>query len=382
MKYFLSAFLLIAFTGFANGGTQFLNLVPPSSNTVQQGFIRLNNKSGNAATVTIQGIDDSGQFGDSLLTVTIPANAAQQLNSDDLEFGNPSKNLSGALGDGDGDWRLTVTSPENVDVSGYIRTSEGFMTQMDSVTNNTYGRFHLVPMFNPASNINQVSKVRIINTSNDSNFITLVGMDDSGTLGGSPISLTLAARQSLELTASDLENGNVGKGLTGAFGDGKGKWEVSVASQSTSFVMNLLEAPGGYLSNLSTTANREASFSTLTCSDLDGARVYSTEEPPVYLGFLGAASAADSIYNVVGTYGSSGSTSSMRNSSGRYGSTTGANSHLNPDAIKPPVIVKLGSSLAYITSNTSLLGGITLNQLDSICSFTSLEASDTFELPK
>ena len=42
--------------------------------------------------------------------------------------------------------------------------------------------------------------------------------------------------------------------------------------------------------------------SALTCSDLDGAYVYSQESTPKYLGFFGSAYATESIMNTYGTY--------------------------------------------------------------------------------
>ena len=58
----------------------------------------------------------------------------------------------------------------------------------------------------------------------------------------------------------------------------------------------------------------------LTCADLDGSYVFSTETSPVYLGFFGNDFASESINNSFGTYGNQFSSLSVRNTFGTYGS--------------------------------------------------------------
>lgn len=85
-----------------------------------------------------------------------------------------------------------------------------------------------LPFFNPAGNPNQQSLLRLSNLG-DAAPVTLVGIDDNG--GRSiPVTLSLAANASLQLTGEDLELGNTAKGLIGSFGTGTGKWQILVVS--------------------------------------------------------------------------------------------------------------------------------------------------------
>jgi hypothetical protein len=60
-----------------------------------------------------------------------------QLNSEDLENGNPAKGIAGALGDGTGRWRLIVTGEfDNMRVSSLNRNREtGTVTNLTDADN-------------------------------------------------------------------------------------------------------------------------------------------------------------------------------------------------------------------------------------------------------
>jgi hypothetical protein len=86
---------------------------------------------------------------------------------------------------------------------------------------------------------------------------------------------------------------------------------ISNSADSTDSTNSTNSTDSGYSSNPE---------NIITCSSLDGAYVYSREEPPVYLGFFGNQFALDSILNKFGTYGSSYNLTSVRNTYGTYGS--------------------------------------------------------------
>ena len=65
------------------------------------------------------------------------------------------------------------------------------------------------------------------------------------------MTLSIGAFSAQEITAADLENGNVGAGLLGALGDGAGKWRLTISSDEDLAVMSLLDTPGGFLTNQS-----------------------------------------------------------------------------------------------------------------------------------
>jgi len=62
----------------------------------------------------------------------------------------------------------------------------------------------------------------------------------------------------------------------------------------------------------------------LTCNDVAGASVFSSESVPRYLGFVGSDFAQNSINNDFGPYGSEFRADSVRNESGTYGSPSRA----------------------------------------------------------
>ena len=231
--------------------TKTLPFVPPASNVEQQGFVRIVNNSDRAGTVEITAIDDNGRRSGPV-SLSLAARAAQHFNSQDLENGNPDKNLSGRAGNGTGNWRLELKTDLEIEHLAYIRTTDGFVTNMHEVAAETEAdsnRYH-VPFFNPGKNRNQESKLRVINPGSGSASITITGVDDSGRtppLGS--VRLTLDAGRALLLTAGHLENGH--SSITGRLGAGTGKWRLSVSADRPIQVMSLLELPTGHLTNLS-----------------------------------------------------------------------------------------------------------------------------------
>lgn len=228
-----------------------LPLVTPASNAGRVGFVRIINHSDRAGSVSISAIDDSGRrFGP--VSLSLEAKAAAHFSSRDLESGNASKGLSGGVGNGTGNWRLELTTDLEIEPLAYIRTSDGFVTNMHEVAAETQegsNRYH-VPFFNPGRNRNQASSLRLINPGSGSASIGITGVDDQGRappLG--EVQLTLGAGTARMLTASQLENG--GSGISGRLGAGEGKWRLSVSANRPIHVMSLLQLRTGHLTNLS-----------------------------------------------------------------------------------------------------------------------------------
>ena len=252
-------------------------LFPAASHATQQGFVRVANLSATTGTAQVRGYDDAGtSYGP--LTLQLPAGRTVHFNSDDWEEGGTDKGLEGAAGSGEGAWRLEFESALDLVVSAYVRTSDGFLTSMhDLVDRDTCASEEVeggqitarssrpfafrpcrderrVPFFNPASNTRQVSSLRLVNRGGSDLAVTVFGVDDEGAERG-PVSRSLPAGAARTLTSQELESGD-GDGLTGALGDGTGKWElrVFVAGEAAGdvMVMSLLESPTGHLTNLST----------------------------------------------------------------------------------------------------------------------------------
>ena len=246
-----AALVVHAQVAFAHGTLHAIPLVTPASNSVQQGFVRVINRSSRAGTVSIHAIDDSGvRFGP--VSLTLDAKATVHFNSTDLEGGNAAKGLSRGVDDGEGNWRLELESALDIEPLSYIRTDNGFVTSMhDLVAEESPGHYR-VPFFNPGSNTRQQSRLRLINSSNHEAQVTIAGIDDAGEPppNGS-VRLTLLAGEARTITAQQLESGDDDEGLTGRFGAGTGKWTLDVASEQSIQVMSLLLSEDGNLANLS-----------------------------------------------------------------------------------------------------------------------------------
>ena len=238
--------------GFAFAeSTHTLALFPAASDTERQGFARVVNHGVDPGEVPIVAVDDTGRRADSI-TLTLEGRQTAHFNSDDLENGNERKGLSGAVGSGQGDWRLELTSELDIEVLGYIRTADGFLTAMHDTVPVT-GNRHRVAMFNPASNANQASALRIVNLGSGPAHVSVSGVDDSGNSRGEVVRLSVPSDSALVLSATQRETGD--SGLRGTVGDGRGKWRLMVDSEQPLHVMNLLASPTGHLTNLSTGSN-------------------------------------------------------------------------------------------------------------------------------
>ncbi len=128
----------------------------PGSNNNQQTFLHIVNRTQNTDTVTITGTDDAGVVSAGQVTFTLSPDAAKQMTGQDLENGNTDKGLTGNLDDGAGKWRLTVSSPLDLEVMSLIRSQDGFLTNLSRTTPVDSG-VNDVWIFNPASNVNQRS---------------------------------------------------------------------------------------------------------------------------------------------------------------------------------------------------------------------------------
>ena len=221
---------------------------PAASHPDWQGFVQVTNRGDEDGEVEVHAWDDAGTaYGP--LTLQIGARATRFFNSDDLEGGNPDKGLDGSTGDGDGAWRLELKSALDLDVLAYVRTEDGFLTRMHDMAYRDAQSIR-VPTFNPGSNRNQVSVLRLVNPSALSAEVTIEGIDDAGLSPGGPVRLSVPEGEVREVSAADLETG--GEGLTGALGDGEGKWRLSVTSEQPVRALSLLQSPTGHVTNLST----------------------------------------------------------------------------------------------------------------------------------
>ena len=226
-----------------------LPLVTSASNRVLQSVVRIINHSDRAGTVQIHAIDDIGRrFGP--ISLHLEAKASANFNSADLESGNRAKRRSGGVGEEDGDWRLELSGTLDIEPLAHLRTKDGaFLTSMHDLVVKGGARHHHVPFFNPASNADKVSRLRLVNPSDADARVEIYGVDDAGERSGD-VHLTVPAGGGRTVGAQELESG--GGELSGRLGDGRGKWHLFVSADRPIRLMNLLRNPTGAVANLST----------------------------------------------------------------------------------------------------------------------------------
>ena len=239
----------ISFDVTVRGDNQVFFFPSTADSMTRQGFVRVINHSDESGEIMITAIDDSGMKKDSI-TLSIEANETIHFNSGDLENGNADKGLSVGVGSGQGAWRFSMESDLVIETLSYIRTTDGFVTTMHEVLPGESEKE--VVIFNPASNYNQVSTLRLINVTDGTAQVSITGVDDEGASSGRVIRLSIPANTVRMLTATDLESGS-GEGIfRGALEDGTGKWRLTIESDQPLVAMNLLTSPTGHISNLST----------------------------------------------------------------------------------------------------------------------------------
>ena len=239
-----------------------------SADSAQQGFVRIINRSDRAGTVRIYAIDDSGErFGP--VSLSLGAEATAHFNSNDLEDGHERKLPGAGVGDGEGDWRLELTTELDIEPLAYVRTTDGFVTSAHDVVQAELVPgssptavddyiLHHVRIFNPVSDTAPESRLRLINTWGNENVVTITGLDDAGNSPpGGDITVTLPAYAARTITSAQLEEGD--DGFEGSFGDGFNKWQLFVSAEASAHgetrpiqVVSLLYSSGtGNLTNLS-----------------------------------------------------------------------------------------------------------------------------------
>ena len=233
-------------------------LVPAGTSSEPQGVLRILNGTDESGTVEIYAIDDAGTRSGPA-TFTLNASAAVQFTATDLASGNATLGLTGGIGTDVGDARLQIETDLSIVPLAFVRATDGTLSAMhDTVrgaaaTDGSDGYTYEVPIFNPASDATQVSRLRLINPGDAAASVTIAGRDDGGAAAtGGDVTLTLAAGGAQTLTAQQLEAGATA--ITGQLGAGTGKWRLTVSSDQPLQVVNIVAATAGYWNNLSTTA--------------------------------------------------------------------------------------------------------------------------------
>ena len=239
--------------------------LPSAANSSVQGFVRVINHTDVEGEVTVTATDDAGTTY-APMTMPLAARAVSHFNGSDLENGNSDLGLVNALGEGTGSgtgaWRVMLSSATlDIEALSYARASDGFVTFMNTTAAKDDNGVHAVALFNPASDVTQMSRLRLVNSSATVANVTVTGVDDTGVSPGEPVTLTIPADTACEVDATALETGSglaCGESQDG-LGDGTGRWRLSVTTTSDSslVVMNLQSNVSGRLTNLTERASAD-----------------------------------------------------------------------------------------------------------------------------
>ena len=220
-------------------------------------MLRILNATDESGAVEIYAIDDAGTRSGPA-TFTLNASSAAEFTAMDLASGNATLGLTGGIGTEVGDARLQIETDLQIVPLAFVQAADGTLSAMhDTVrggpTDESVGYTYNVPVFNPSTEMTQVSRLRLINPGDAAAAVTIGGRDDSGAEAtGGDVTLTLAAGGAKTLTAQQLEAGDTD--LTGQLGAGTGKWRLTVSSDQPLEVVNIVASTAGYRNNLSTTA--------------------------------------------------------------------------------------------------------------------------------
>lgn len=103
------------------------------------------------------------------------------------------------------------------------------------------------------------------------------------------------------------------------------------------------------------------------CSALNGSVIIGQDNENTVLGKISSAYDSDSIFNEYGTYGNEYSSRSIWNEYSEFGNEYNAYSPFNEYSSRPPMIIKGGRLIAYLTANKNIQGAISPKLLKAVC---------------
>ena len=223
----------------------------PASNTRQRSILRLVNPGAEASGVRIVGTDDAGAQPGDAVNLSIEPGSARELSAADLESG--AGDLRGALGDGQGKWRLSVASGQPILVASLIESPTGHLTNLSTVPDNKEqgvadATKHHVPLFlSAADEWGRRSFVRILNKGEAAATVRIRPFDDTVRDYGA-VALTVAAGEAAHFNSHHLEVG--GAGLSGGVGAGEGDWRLELEAMEDIDVLSYVRHADGFLSSM------------------------------------------------------------------------------------------------------------------------------------
>ena len=239
-------------------GTHRIATFNPARNALQVSTLRLVNPGPQSAAVTILGIDDEGDEGDSAVNVTIAPGAAAMLTAQELE--------AGGLGTGQGKWRLEITAHRPVWAMSLLDSPTGHRTNLSTapanvtITTANGVASHRVPLFPPHAATSDASTprrvvtrqgfMRVVNHSDESAVVTIAAFDEDPSTNHAAVTLTIAAGKTIHVNSRDLQEGNAAKGLSSGVGVGVGNWRLRLDAEQNIQVLAYIRTSDGFLTSM------------------------------------------------------------------------------------------------------------------------------------
>ena len=221
----------------------------PAGDDWGSGLLRVVNPGGRAADVLVRGVDDAGAASAGTVKFQVPSGASRMFTATQLETGGDG--LEGALGDGEGFWRLAVESDAAVQVMSLMEEAPtGLLSNLSlgPLGPDPFGVHHL-PLLPSASEQSPQGLVRVVNRSPRAGSVSIRAFDGTGAMRG-PVALSVEAGGAAHFSSEDLELGGAGTGLSGSIGAGEGGWRLELESDLDIGVLAYARAQGGLLTAL------------------------------------------------------------------------------------------------------------------------------------
>ena len=216
-----------------------------AASPAHEGFIRIVNLSGTAGSVELRAFDQNG-LAAAPVTLAL-GTGGTEISWRDLATGSSAQGLPNGIGDGS--WRLELHTALDIRALSYLRTSEALYALHPFAPRTDDGTSQ-VRILNPASNQDIAGVLRLVNVGDTAAQVQVTGIDDRGGSPGGVVRTTVPAGATREFTATQLESGTA-DALSGALGNGHGRWRLQVATDGDLRVLSLMASSGGLLTNVS-----------------------------------------------------------------------------------------------------------------------------------
>lgn len=221
----------------------------PAGDDWGSGLLRVVNPGGRAADVVLRGVDDAGAASADAVRLRVPAGASRTFTAAQLEAGGDG--LEGALGDGEGFWRLAIESSAPVQAMSLMEEAPaGRLSNLSlgPLAPDPFGVHHL-PLLPLASERSLTGVVRVVNRSPRAGSVTIRAFDGAGAMRD-PVELSIEAGGAAHFSSEDLELGGAGTGLSGSIGPGEDGWRLELESGLDIGVLAYARTEGGLMTAL------------------------------------------------------------------------------------------------------------------------------------